>query len=152
MEIKTFGNLIDWTRQMHLHLAKCLHESATQNSNERVGALLDYVADHESTLAATVGEFEKQATPNALNTRIYDYLEHKPPTSSQMCDGRYASMGFDDIVRNIFGFHDQILSLYETLIGKAEIEDAKSLLEDLLALEQHEAKQLASQIGRMNDL
>lgn len=152
MEIKTFGNLIDWTREMHLHLAKCLRESATQNSNERTCALLDYVAGHESTLATTVGEFEKQATPNALNTRIYDYLDHKPLVSSQICDGRYASMGFDDIVRDIFAFHDQILSLYETLVGKAEIEDAKSLLEDLLAHEQHEAKQLASQIGRMNDL
>ncbi|MGO1460784.1 MAG: ATPase [Marinobacter sp.] len=152
MEIKTFGNLIDWTRQMHLHLAKCLHESAAQNSDERIGALLDYVAEHESTLATTVSEFEKQANPNALNTRIYDYIEHKPPTYNQICDDRYASMGFDDIVRDIFGFHDQILSLYDTLIGKAEIEEAKSLLEDLLALEQHEAKQLASQIGRMNDV
>ncbi len=152
MEIKTFGDLIDWTRQMHLHLAKCLRESATQSSNERIGALLDYVAGHESILATAVGEFEKQAKPNVLNTRMYDYLDHRTLISSQICDGRYASMGFDDIVRDIFAFHDQILSLYETLIGKAEIEDVRSLLEDLLALEQHEAKQLATQIGRMNDL
>ena len=152
MEIKTFEDIIDWTRQMHLHLAECLRESAEQNSNERACALMDYVANHEIALATAVSEFEKQAEPNVLQTRIYDYLEHKPVIPEEICDGRYASMGFDDITRGIFAFHDQIESLYDTLIGKAEIEGAKSLLEDLLAHEQHEAKQLASQIGRMNDL
>ena len=44
------------------------------------------------------------------------------------------------------------MSLYDTLIGKAEIPEAKSLLEDLKSLEEHEAMRLASQIGRMNDL
>lgn len=39
MEIKTFGDLIDWTRQLHAHLAKCLthctsqHEAATNREN-----------------------------------------------------------------------------------------------------------------------
>lgn len=152
MEIKTFEHLIDWTRQMHAHLAKCLREAAQQHSNERTCALMDYVAEHESALATTVGEFEKQAQPNVLQTHLYDYLDHKPVISSQICDGRYTSLGFDDTARDIFAFHDQIMSLYETLVGKAEIEGAKSLLEDLLALEQHEAKQLASQIGRMSDI
>ena len=61
-------------------------------------------------------------------------------------------MAFDDIVREIFDFHDQVMELYDALIGKAEIREAKSLLEDLKALEEHEAMRLASQIGRMNDL
>ena len=152
MVIKTFEDIIVWNRQMHLRLAECLRESAEQNSNERACALMDYVASHEIALATAVSEFEKQAEPNVLQTRIYDYLDHKPLTPGQMCDAQYASMSFDDISRDIFAFHDRIMSLYETLVGKAEIEGAKSLLEDLLALEQHEAKQLASQIGRMNDL
>lgn len=152
MEIKTFEDLIDWTRQMHAHMAKCLRQAAEQHSNERTSALLDYVAGHESTLATAVSEFEKQAEPNVLHTRLYDYPDHKPIPPSQVCDGRYVSLGFDDIVRDIFAIHDQIMSLYETLAGKAEIEGAKSLLENLLALEQHEAMQLSSQIGRMNDL
>ncbi len=41
MEIKTFADLIDWTRQLHAHLARCLKESAGQHPDERASALLD---------------------------------------------------------------------------------------------------------------
>jgi poly(A) polymerase Pap1 len=152
MEIKTFEDLIDWTRQLHSHLAKCLHESAETHNNERASALLDYISRHEALLAKTVAEFEKQADPKAMKTRLYDYLNHKPIKPNQACDIRFGTLDFDGIAREIFTFHDQVMDLYESLIGKAEIEVAKSLLEDLLALEQHEAMRLARQIGRMTDL
>ncbi|GGE52689.1 hypothetical protein GCM10011533_01400 [Streptosporangium jomthongense] len=152
MEIKTFEDLIDWTRQLHSHLAKCLHESAGKHNNERASALLDYIARHESLLAEAVAEFEKQADPKVLHTRLYDYLNHKPFTPGQACDARFTTLGFEDIAREIFEFHDQVMDLYDSLIGKAEIEGAKTLLEDLLALEKHEAMQLSSQIGRMRDI
>ncbi|WP_417515811.1 ATPase [Marinobacter sp.] len=152
MEIKTFEDLIDWTRQLHSHLARCLHESAGKHKNERASALLDYIARHEQLLAEAVTEFEKQADPKVLNTRLYDYLNHKPIKPGQACDTRFATLGFDDIAREIFAFHDQVMDLYDSLIGKAEIEGAKTLLENLLSLEQHEAMRLSSQIGRMSDL
>lgn len=152
MEIKTFEDLIDWTRQLHAHLARCLHESASLNKDERASALLDYLSSHESLLEKTVREFERQADPKAMKTRLYDYLNHKPIKASRASDIHYADMAFKDIAREIFQFHDQVMDLYTSLIGKAEIPEAKSLLEDLLALEEHEAMRLSSQIGRMDDL
>ena len=152
MEIKTFEDLIDWTRQMHRHLARCLHDSASLNKDERASALLDYVASHETLLEKAVSEFEEQADPKAMKTRLYDYLNHKPIKADQASDTHYADMGFKDIAREIFQFHDQVMDLYDSLIGKAEIPEAKSLLEDLLALEKHEAMRLSSQINRMDDL
>lgn len=152
MEIKTFEDLIDWTRQRHDHLARCLHDAAEKHSNERASALMDYVASHETRLANAVVEFEKQADPNVMQTRLYDYQKHTPFTPGVACDPRLTTMSFDDIAREVFAFHDEVMELYKTLIGKAEIEGAKTLLEDLLALEQHEAMQLSSQIGRMADL
>lgn len=152
MEIKTFGDLIDWTRQLHTHLAKCLHESAADNPDERAGALLDYVSQHETLLAKAVTEFEKQADAKAMETRLYDYASHKPIESHRTCDTHYAELDFQGIAREVFDFHDQVMALYDTLIGKAEIPEARSLLEDLKSLEEHEAMLLARQIGRMDDL
>lgn len=152
MEIKTFEDLIDWTRQLHAHLAKCLHESAAKNRNERASALLDYVSSHESLLEKAVAEFEKQADPKAMKTRLYDYTSHKPIERNRTCDNHYSDLDFDGIEREIFAFHDQVMDLYDALIGKAEIPEAKTLLEDLKALEEHEAMRLARQIGRMDDL
>ena len=152
MEIKTFADLIDWTRQLHAHLARCLHESAQKNQNERASALLDYICSHEALLEQAVAEYEKQADPKAMSTRLYDYGVHKPIEKNRTCDTRYNDLDFDGIAREIFDFHDQVMDLYDALIGKAEIPEAKSLLEDLKSLEEHEAMLLASQIGRMNDV
>ena len=152
MEIKTFEDLIDWTRQVHSRLAENLHESAGIAQNDRVRALLDYLSEHESLLAKTIAEFEKQADSKALKTRLYDYANHRPIKTHQSYDTHYADLDFEAIEREVFAVHDQVMALYDTLIGKAEIPEAKSLLEDLQALEQHEAMRLARQIGRMDDL
>ncbi|MGM0768737.1 MAG: ATPase [Pseudomonadota bacterium] len=152
MEIKTFEDLIDWTRQLHHHLSRSLHQSAEKNSDERAAALLDYLSRHENTLEEAIVEFEKQADPKAMKTRMYDYLSHKPISSDAAADTHYASLDFEGITREIFHFHDQVMDLYDSLIGKAEIPEAKALLEDLLALEEHEAMRLSRQIGRMDDV
>jgi len=152
MEIKTFADLIDWTRQLHAHLARCLKESAGQHPNERASALLDYISTHESLLEKAVAEYEKQADPKAMHTRLYDYGVHKPIERNRTCDIHYKDLDFAGIEKEIFDFHDQVMDLYDSLIGKAEIPEAKALLEDLKSLEEHEAMRLASQIGRMNDV
>ncbi|WP_348701765.1 ATPase [uncultured Marinobacter sp.] len=152
MEIKTFEDLIDWTRQVHSHLAENLHESAGITPNQRASALMDYLSEHERRLAKTIAEFERQADPKALKTRLYDYTNHHKIETHRTCDTHYANLDFEAIEREVFDVHDQVMALYDTLIGKAEIPEAKSLLEDLKALEQHEAMRLARQIGRMDDL
>lgn len=154
MEIRTFEDLIMWARDLHTNLSQCLSECATKNPDERAQALLSYLSAHESELASITAEFEKQADPKALKTRVYDYLdnEHKRIKAHQHCDGHYANLDFEGIEREVFAFHDQLIDLYDSLSGKAEIPEAKELVESMQAMEEHEAMRLASQIGRMNDL
>lgn len=154
MDIKSFEDLIEWARQLHAHLSRCLSEGATENQEERARALLTYLSDHENELAKITAEFEKQAPTKALNTRMYDYLnsEHKPISSHRTCDGHYADLDFDGIVREVFDFHDQLIDLYDSLAGKAEIPEAKELVESLRSMEEHEAMRLARQIGMMDDV
>ncbi|WP_240724943.1 hypothetical protein [Onishia niordana] len=78
MEVKTFGDLVDWTRQLHENLARCLSHCADHNEEERARMLLTYLADHENEMEFVVREFKRRADPKALNTYIYDHLEHKP--------------------------------------------------------------------------
>jgi rubrerythrin len=142
MDIKTFGQLIDWTRDLHSHLASCLSHCATKHEEERARALLGYLAAHESEIERIVNEFEHQGDKKALETRVYDYLSHNPIKTHRTCDEPYAKLDF----------HDQIIDLYKTLIGKAEIPEAKELFESLLAMEENESMRLARQVGRMQDL
>ena len=52
----------------------------------------------------------------------------------------------------MFDFHDQLIDLYDSLAGKAEIPEAKELAESLRAMEENEAMRLARQIGMMDDI
>jgi len=107
---------------------------------------------HESEIERIVNEFERQADTNALETRVYDYLSHHPIKTHRTCDEPYAKLDFNGICREVFDFHDQIIDLYQTMVGKAEIPEVRELMESLLTMEQNESKRLARQVGRMDDL
>lgn len=152
MDIRTFRELIEWTRDLHANLARCMSHCATKNEEERAKALLDYLATHESEVERIVNEFERQGDTKALETRVYDYLSHNPIKTHRTCDEPYAKLDFAGISREVFDFHDQILDLYKTMVGKAEIPEARELLQSLLTMEQNESMRLARQVGRMDDL
>lgn len=152
MDIKTFGELIEWTRDLHRNLARCLGHCATHHEEERAKALLQYLSSHESELARIVDEFEIQSASNTLETRVYDYLKHNPIETHRTCDEPYAKLGFQEIYREVLDFHEQVMDLYKMLWEKAEIPEARELLEGLLKMETNESMRLARQIGRMDDL
>lgn len=151
MEIRTFEELIDWTRELHGHLARCLQDCAGKHQEERARMLLDYLADHERELETIVSEFERQADPRALRTWLYDYLARKPVETHRTCDGHYAELDYEGIVKEVFDFHDQVMALYRELLRKADIPEAQELLQSLLEMEEHHAMRLAQQVDRGKD-
>ncbi|WP_111494658.1 MULTISPECIES: ATPase [Marinobacter] len=152
MEIKTFEDLIDWARQLHAHLSSSLEDSAGRNEDERASALLQYLATHESELERITREFEKQADPNVLQTCLYDFFNLHPFETRRKTDTHYASLNFEEIAREVFEFHDELIALYESLIRKAEIPEVSELMEELLAMEKNESMRLARQIRSMDDV
>lgn len=152
MEIKTYEELIDWVRNMHGFLAKSLKEGADGNSNEAASALLNYLAEHENELERITGEFERQAAPNTLHTRLYDYLTHRPMRVSDPTDTHFESLGFDAICREIFVFHDQVVGLYQSLAEQTGIPETHELVKSLQEMEKNESMRLARQIGSSQDM
>lgn len=152
MEVRTFFDLIEWTRELHAKLAACMAHCASRHDDERASLLLDYLASHEAEMEKTVAAFERQADRKAANTYLYDYMPHNPITTHLACDDHYTKLDADAISAEVFDFHDQIISLYRTLIGKAEIREAAELMQALLDMEEHETKRLVRQITRMDDL
>lgn len=152
MEVKTFSELINWTRQLHEQLSIRLKQGSGQNAGVRASALLQYLSEHEAHLERLVGEFEKRADPKAMNTYVYNYLSNHPIRKPRVADDHYALLSFDDICKEVFELHTQVIDLYRVMIGKADIPEVKSLLEPLLDLEEHEAMRMAMQTGRMADI
>lgn len=152
MEIRTFEDLIEWARQLHGHLSRSLDECSGRNENERASALLHYLSEHEAELERITAEFERQADPKALKTRLYDFVRHHAFQTDRKTDAHYATLGFDDIAREIFAFHDELIALYESLVRKAEIPEVAELMASLLAMETNEYMRLARQVLSMDDV
>ena len=152
MEIKTFFDLIEWSRSLHAQLAQCLSHCAKLHHEERTAMLLEYLASCETAMEKMVAGFEHQADPKAAKTYVYDYIPHNPIKTHLDCDDHYAKMDADAISAEVIDFHEQVIELYRTLLRKAEIPEAAELMQLLLDMEENETKLLVRQLGRMDDL
>ncbi|MFW5825649.1 MAG: ATPase, partial [Marinobacter sp.] len=147
-----YEELIDWVRNMHGLLARTLEEGAADNRNEQAQALMNYLARHEKELERITGEYERQAAPNTLHTRLYDYLTRSPMKVPDPRDSNFASLGFDDICREIFGFHDRIIEIYRSLAEQTGIPETSELVNSLREMEENEAMRLARQVASSQDM
>jgi hypothetical protein len=114
--------------------------------------LLEYLASHETEMEKMVAAFERQADPKAMRTYVYDHIPHNPITTHLVCDDHYTKLDAAAISAEVFDFHEQIISLYRTLVGKAEIQEAAELVRSLLDMEEHETKRLVRQVERMDEM
>ncbi|MGE4404670.1 ATPase [Pseudomonas sp.] len=151
MKIERFEDLIDWTRDTHNLLARCMARCSDKHEETRAKWLLVYIADHERALAETIDKIEKHADPKALHTWIYDYLARNPVLRNQACKS-YDTMTVEEISLDIFLTHNQVIDLYRSLARRAEIDGARELAEDLLRLEEHETMRLAQQVNRIHEM
>lgn len=137
---------------MHHRLAERLADGSFQHENEMAKMLLSYLADHEATLEKIIDGFEKKADSKALNTWVYDYLEHTPIDLQHLSDEPFAEMDFNEICELVFNAHNEAIDLYRELLRQADIPEAQELIRALLAMEEHETMRLAQQTNRMRDM
>lgn len=152
MKVQKISDLIDWTRLMHRQLAERLADGSTQHEQEMARMLLSYLADHEAALEKIIDGFEQQADPKALNTWVYDYLDHEPMDLRRSCNVPFAEMDVNEICLSVFDVHNQAIDLYRNLLGRADIPEAQELLQALLDIEEHETMRLAQQTIRVQDM
>lgn len=152
MSIKSVEALVDWTQDVHGHLAQCLEAAALAGSDERARQLLAFLAGHEQRLANIVAGFVAQSEPRALHTRVPDYGEHEPIDAAQLCNKPWHSMTFDQISAEVFAIHNQVMELYRDLIGRSAIPEELALVQALLDAEEQETRQMAHQANRGSDM
>lgn len=152
MEITTFEDLIEWSRELHHHLGRCMKLGAEKHRDEMAQALLEYLAKHEKKLEDMIGAFERQADAKALKIHVYDYLAEGPLKKHRTCTVPYEKLDYDGICREVFDYHDQLMDFYNRMSGKAETADAYELMKDLLEMERNESMQLAQQISQGQSL
>jgi hypothetical protein len=152
MQIETLKDVLHWTAEFHRGLSRCLEHCEDETENDRVRLLLDYLEQHEARLASVVEQFEKKSSSNALNTWCYEYFDKNPVASHRLCNEGYDRLDVNEIMAKILDQHKQVIELYRYLYAQSGASSAKKLLQNLIALEEHEAMQMAQGSNRLGDI
>lgn len=152
MAIETIGDVVGWARGHHDRLAAQLESSsATTLDNERVQLLLSYLSAHEQKLSDLLDLMEETGDVKALHTWCYDFLDASPIKPHPAAEESWSGLGADEIMKRIGHEHAQLIALYRHLRDQVERVAAQELLDELIALEEHDAMQVAQGVNRLHD-
>ena len=155
MQITNFTQLIEWTRQLHQHLANALEQGGELHQQERAQMLLESLAALEQRLEKTIKRFERETKTEALDAYVpylYSAFEQHPIHTQRLYTEPYSSLSIAQISEVMFDVHDQVIDFYQRLVNESQEPEAQELLGSLLALEQEAEKSMATQIDGMQDM
>lgn len=152
MQIETLKDVLNWTREVHQHLASCMQHCADKNESKRARLLLDYLVDHEQKLVEVLDDFQKTTSANVLDTWCIEYLNKPKIECHGKCDKPFTQMNSKEIFAEISHRHEQVIELYRYLHSRAETPATRELLSRLLELEEHEAMRMARSANWLESL
>ncbi|MEH6563707.1 MAG: hypothetical protein V7756_00055 [Halopseudomonas sp.] len=153
MKAETYRDVIEWTQHLHGELATRLETGAVDaRTSERLRLLLEYLAEHERRMQEMVQRFEEKADIKILDSWLYDHFTDNPRIRALDAGKSFAGMSYEEISAMVFDMHNDALELYRYLAGRAETADGRELMQELLAMEEHETLRLAEQAQRAQEM
>ncbi len=150
MSNKTLRDMVLWTEQYHLGLARSLQMGASE-AGERERMLLDYLIQHENELASLVKRYGEKAGDTALNTWVSAYTEQYEPKERSPSVLSLKGKDTADIIAAIQEEHDHIINIYRHQADFVE-GAANELIRDLVQLEEQQLHRISQSANRLEDL
>jgi hypothetical protein len=152
MRFRQIRDVLDWTRTFHDTLANDYDGLAKGHEKERVGMLLQYLAEHERALSGALQHYEEDAAKAVLATWYDQAPEVKlPPDLNSLCD-TLEKVDTDTVLTLALVFHDLLIDMYTTLAAKAPTPAAKTLFDSLVSQETREKMRTVRDALRLEDL
>lgn len=151
MQVKTIKEVYDWTVLFHTQMAANFH-SVKDVLDEHNAMLVDYYLNYEKKLAEDLVGFKAITEINTLDTYSYEYFAENPEliTFNDISkDQQFDEKMIQDYLSNQ---HQKVISLYEYLLERAETENGKEKLQQILELEKQGLKQMMQSTNRHMDM
>lgn len=149
---KTMHELLLIIEKFHIDLAIHLGNSAELGASEREQLLLKYLAIHEQKQAIALAELHRHEAPGTLNTWFYTYTDRHPIIVRNPYETDFKSLNCDEISAIMCDTHNQLMDLYEHLHYRAECGSSRNMLEQLLIIEVNDARQIARDSARAQEM
>jgi len=134
-------DLLDAAREFHIRMAalyrRMLDRAATEEAVQLIGTLIE----HEQTLEKRLTEYEGEVSHNILDT-YFKYMVEK----FMKCFDDYdlpATMSSLDVIETTRRFDQCLAGFYKEMAGKAQVEQVREVLLNLMQMELHEQMSLS---------
>lgn len=152
MRFRQISEVLDWTRTFHDTLANDYDGMAKGHEKDRVGMLLQYLAEHERALSAALQHYEEDAARSLLATWYDQAPEIKlPPDLNALCD-TLEKIDTDSVLALSIAFHDILIDMYAVLADKAPTAAVRELFDSLRGQETREKMRTVRDALRLEDL
>ncbi|MCC1497196.1 hypothetical protein [Alcanivorax sp. 1008] len=152
MRFRQISEVIDWTRTFHDTLANDYDGIAKGHEKDRVGMLLQYLAEHERALSSALQHYEEDAAESLLATWYDQAPDIKlPPDLNALCD-TLEKVDTETVLELSIKFHDVLIDMYAVLAEKAPTPATKALFDNLCSGETQEKMRTVRDALRLEDL
>ncbi len=150
MRYKTVEEILDQAAALHDRLAACSRDAAQAQDKQRVGLVLDYLADHQDRLRQAIKSFEDDAGDRVMSTWFDRSPELELPQvkSQELADIDEVETLIDKVIE----FHDRIIALYGNLRDQAHVDQVREVFASLADLERHEKLELIQSSRQLQDI
>ena len=145
------SQLLDWIDTFHQALAEQYKALADKAVQERAALLLNYLAEHQKLLAASMKKYEIDSANNLLTTWSDQCPELDLPESVIQLHSTLSDKSTEEIIQYVIEFHDILIDMYKTLADKATNPSVKNLFENLAEMERQEAMRTVKNAQRLED-
>ncbi len=149
MKFRNIRDLLDWTRAFHEAHALCYEKMSEGHERERVGLLLNYLADHDRVLSEALEHYEKDFTRDLQFWRPPDL--DLPQDYDSLCD-TLEEVDCNRVLVMAMRFHDLLIDLYQTLADRSTSNDARELFQSIADIENKEKLRIARDAVRLEDI
>lgn len=151
MHYKTVKDVVDHSRRLHQQISQLYADMRSQQTQERVKMLLDYLQRHESHLEEALCQFEKDKSQKVLDN-WFQYAPDQDLTEVLSTIEITDQMSTDDVISMALKLDDYFIELYEGMVESSRSSDSKAVFQNLLDMEKQEKIRTARTALTLNDM
>ena len=151
MHYQTVKDVVDHSRQLHQDISGLYAKLSEDQTQVRVGMLLEYLKRHEDNLEQSLDQFESDKSQKVLDS----WLQYTPDQDvSDVLVGLTISdhMSTDQVVDMALKLDDFFIELYQEIIDHSASSSVKVVFQNLLDMEQQEKISMAKTALQLNDM
>lgn len=152
MKTETLEHLVAWAGAIHQALSERLNAAADHTADGPEKWFVEYAAKHETEITREINGIPADSNRNALGTWVYDWLDQPLQSPERIVGDAGSDASFDAITRAVFESHKQVMDLFRHVLARADIPEARELIERVLDLEEGQTRLMAQQMNRIRDM